>query len=47
MANEVIGIAGCGATGEPISQLLLAAGFEVWIHDVDRCLNSVLLLHTW
>ena len=34
MANEVIGIAGCGAMGEPIAQRLLAAGFEVWIHDV-------------
>jgi len=34
MANDVIGIAGCGAMGEPIAQRLLAAGFEVWIHDV-------------
>ena len=34
MANEVIGIAGCGAMGEPIATRLLTAGFEVWVHDV-------------
>ncbi|GIT48797.1 MAG: hypothetical protein Ct9H300mP14_07250 [Gammaproteobacteria bacterium] len=34
MAKEVIGIAGCGAMGEPIATRLLTAGFEVWVHDV-------------
>ena len=34
MAKEVIGIAGCGAMGEPMAQRLLTAGFEVWAHDV-------------
>ena len=34
MAKEVIGIAGCGAMGEPMAQRLLTAGFEVWVHDV-------------
>jgi len=34
MTKEVIGIAGCGAMGEPMVQRLLAAGFEVWAHDV-------------
>ena len=34
MTKEVIGIAGCGAMGEPMIQRLLTAGFEVWAHDV-------------
>lgn len=34
MAEDVIGIAGCGAMGQPMAERLLAAGFEVWGHDV-------------
>ena len=34
MAKEVIGIAGCGAMGEPIATRLLTAGLDVWVHDV-------------
>ena len=34
MTPPVVGIAGCGAMGLPMAQCLLAAGIDVWGHDV-------------
>ena len=34
MNGPVIGVAGCGTMGLPMAECLLAAGFDVWGHDV-------------
>ena len=32
--KTAIGVAGCGTMGLPMAECLLAAGYDVWGHDV-------------